>query len=154
MIVGRAIGAGREEEAYLYAKRMLLVAVASMAAMGAVLLCVRGPIVSLFQYSGETRALAARVLMISAFFLAVRAFNAVNIVGVLRSGGDTVFSMVLDICVLWLVGVPLAMLGGLWLQWTLPAVYLITQAEECLKLLIGFPRFLSKKWIRNLVKND
>ena len=153
-IVGRSIGAGREEEAYLYAKRMLMVGAVAMAAMGVVLLCVRGPIVSLFRYGDKTLALAKQVLLISSFFLTVRAFNAVNIVGVLRAGGDTLFSMTLDLCVLWLVGVPLALLGGLALQWSLPAVYLITQAEECLKVCIGFPRFLSKKWIRNLVKSE
>jgi putative MATE family efflux protein len=153
-IVGRSIGAGRENEAFLYAKRMLMVGAVSMAAMGAVLLCIRGPIVSLFRYSDETLALAEQVLVISAFFLAVRSFNGVNVVGVLRSGGDTVFSMVLDICVLWLVGVPLAMLAGLELKWSLPAVYLITQVEECLKLLVAVPRFISKKWIRNLVKDQ
>jgi Na+-driven multidrug efflux pump len=154
VIVGRRIGAGRAEEASLYAKRMLLVAVASMAAMGALLLCVRGPIVSLFRYSDETRALAMQVLRISSFFLAVRAANAVNIVGILRSGGDTLFSMTLDLSVLWLVGVPLALLAGLALHWALPAVYLITQAEECVKTCVGLPRFLSKKWIRNLVNSE
>ena len=154
VIVGRSIGAGREDEAYLYAKRMLMMGVAVMAAMGAVLLCVRGPIVGLFRYSDQTLSLAMQVLLISSFFLAVRAFNAVNIVGVLRSGGDTVFSMALDVGMLWLVGVPLALLAGLALHWTLPAVYLITQAEECMKMLVGLPRFLSKKWIRNLVKNE
>jgi len=154
VIVGRSIGAGQEEEAYLYAKRMLMVAVVAMSAMGVILLSTRGPIVSLFRYGEETLAMAKQLLLISSFFLAVRAFNAVNVVGVLRSGGDTVFSMTLDVCVLWLVGVPLALLGGLAWQWTLPAVYLINQGEECLKVLIGLPRFISKKWIRNLVKND
>ncbi|MCL2812558.1 MAG: MATE family efflux transporter [Clostridia bacterium] len=154
VIVGRSIGAAREEEAYLYAKRMLAVAVTMMAGMGVILLNARGPIVSLFRYGDETLAMAEQLLLISSFFLAIRAFNAVNIVGVLRSGGDTVFSMTLDLGVLWLIGVPLALLGGLALQWTLPAVYLINQGEECLKVLIGLPRFISKKWIRNLVKND
>lgn len=152
-IVGRSIGAGREEEAYLYAKRMQVVAAAVMLVMGALLLLTRGLIVQQFRYSAETRALAMRVMLISSFFLWVRAFNAVNVVGVLRSGGDTMFSMLLDLGVMWLVGVPLALLTGLVLHWPLPAVYLITQLEECVKVCIGLPRFLSKRWIHNLVSD-
>jgi putative MATE family efflux protein len=153
VIVGRSIGAGREREAYLYAKRLLLAAVGIMVATGAALLLARGPIVRIFRYGAETRAMAMRVLTISAFFLGMRAFNAVNVVGVLRSGGDTVFSMLLDLGVLWLFGVPAAALCGLSLRWALPLVYLATQLEECIKVCIGLPRLRSKKWIHNLVRD-
>ncbi len=40
----------------------------------------------------------------------------VTIVGVLRAGGDTRFSMLLDAGTVWLVGVPLALVCGLVLE--------------------------------------
>ena len=151
VIVGNSIGAQREEEAYLYAKRMLFVAASAMLVMGAVLLLIRGTLVAQFQLSGEARAMALDILFIAAFFLSIRAFNAVNVVGVLRAGGDTVFSMLLDVGALWLVGVPLVAVCGLVLGWPARFVYLATCVEEGIKVLIGLPRFLSRKWLRNLV---
>ena len=50
---------------------------------------------------------AATILLIESFTMWFRAFNAVNVVGVLRSGGDTVFSLKLDVGSMWLIGVPL-----------------------------------------------
>jgi putative MATE family efflux protein len=152
VIVGRSIGAGQEDAAYLYAKRLLLAAVVIMLGMGGLLLGIRGHIVRLFNFSPQAQGLAAQVLFISAFFLSIRVFNAVNVVGVLRSGGDTVFSMLLDVGSLWLVGVPLAALVGIALHQPIAVVYLCSQAEECLKVLLGLPRFFSRKWIHNLTR--
>ncbi len=153
VIVGRSIGAEREDEAFLYSKRLLFISVVIMMAMGVLQICLRGPIVQMFRYGDETRSLAMQVLLAGSFFLWVRAFNAVNIVGILRSGGDTVFSMTLDLGMLWLIGVPLALVTGFLLHWPLLSVYLVTQVEECIKMCIGLPRFLSKRWINNLVRD-
>lgn len=154
VIVGRSIGAGREEEAYLYAKRLLLAAVAAMIGMGVLLLCTRGSIVQLFSYADSTRDMARQVLLVTCLCMWVRAFNAVNVVGVLRSGGDTLYSMILDVGALWLVGVPVVVVTGLALELPLVWVYVASQAEEFLKMAVALPRFLSKKWIHNLVQNE
>ena len=45
-------------------------------------------------------------------------FKLTNVVGVLRSGGDARFSLILDTAGIWLIAVPLAFLSGL--VWKLP----------------------------------
>jgi Na+-driven multidrug efflux pump len=56
----------------------------------------------------------------------------------------------LDTGGVWLIGVPLVALGGL--VWNLPIywVYALVYMEELVKLILGLPRILSKKWINNL----
>ncbi len=150
VIVGRSIGADREDEAFLYAKRIALAAVGTMAVMGIVLMIVRRPLADVFRFSTEARDMSVQVMGIAACFLWVRVFNGVNVVGILRAGGDTMYSMVLDVGALWIVGVPAAVLTGIVLKLPLWAVFLSIQGEECLKVIIGLPRFLSRKWIHNL----
>ena len=73
------------------------------------------------------------------------------IVGILRGGGDTKFSLIVDIGSVWLVGVPMAFLGALY--WRLP-VYLVVAlvaTEELVKAGFGIPRVISKKWVNNLI---
>ena len=71
-------------------------------------------------------------------------------VGVLRSGGDTVFSLKLDVGSMWLIGVPLCAAAVFLFRLPIELVYVCTMAEEIVKLLIGIPHFKSKKWIKNL----
>ena len=152
VMVGKRIGAGKIEEAVDYAKRMLATGVALALAMGAVLLLIRQPVLTLFNISPAAKEAAAQVMLVSALVLSMRAFNAVNIVGVLRAGGDAVFSMLLDGGAVWVIGIPMAFLGGLVLKLPLPFVFLMIQMEELAKVVLGMARFRSRKWINSLVR--
>lgn len=152
VMVGKRIGANKEDDAYLCSQRMMLMGVALAVLMGILLYLTRGSIVTLFNISDEAKALAVSVMGMAAFVLWVRAFNSVNVVGILRAGGDAVYSMVLDGGAIWFIGVPLAFFSGLVLKIPLPYVYLVIQIEEAVKLIIGYRRFLTKKWINNLVE--
>ena len=68
-----------------------------------------------------------------------KAFNYINVIGILRSGGDTVFCLLLDTGGVWLIGVPLVYIGGIVLGLPIYWVYTLVQVEEVLKLLVGIP---------------
>jgi Na+-driven multidrug efflux pump len=88
-----------------------------------------------------------------AVFMAIKVFNILMVVGILRSGGDTTFSALLEIGSVWLIGVPLAWLGAL--VWKLPVYYvvLLVAIEDIVKAAIGIPRIISKKWVKNVVEH-
>ena len=77
-------------------------------------------------------------------------FNYVNIVGVLRSGGDTKVCLFIDTSGVWAIGVPMAFWGGLYLKQAIYVVYAMVMAEEAYKAVIGYVRYRQKKWLRNL----
>ena len=52
-------------------------------------------------------------ILIFAAYMPAKMFNYVNVVGVLRSGGDTKMCLFLDTSGVWFIGVPLAFLGAL-----------------------------------------
>ncbi len=153
IVVGRSIGAGDREEAYLYARRLLLAAVCLGIAMGTVMLLTRHRLVMLFHdISPQAQSLATVFLAYAGFFAWARAFNCVNVVGVLRSGGDTVFTMLLDVGSIWCIGVPVVGLAALVFRWPVETVFLCTAVEELPKIIIGLKRMLSKKWINDLTR--
>ena len=104
----------------------------------------------MFSISPEAANNAALILALSTLFIWVQGYNSVNVVGILRAGGDTVYSLFLDVSALWLVGVPLTGLAALVWHWPLWAVFLMTRVDEVLKLIIGTPRFFGKKWMRDI----
>ena len=93
---------------------------------------------------------AHRLLIIFGLILWVRAMNATIVLGVLRAGGDTRFSLFLDGFIIWIVGVPLAALGVFVFHLPVHWVYLLAMSEEVTKCCLGLIRFFSRKWIHNL----
>lgn len=155
ILVGKTLGTGDREKAYLYAKRFLAGGVACGLIFGLLLALLRLPLVGLYAgLSQEARDKAQLLLLIASAGLWARAFNCVNVVGVLRSGGDTVFSMILDASTLWLVGVPLVGLAALVFHWPIEYVYLCTLTDEVLKIFISVPRFTSRKWMHVLTGKE
>lgn len=150
ILVGNHLGAGDKEGARLTAQRMLFACIAAGLVMGVVQMAVKGALVGAFNVSDEAKALSVICLTIGAFTIWIRAINSINVVGILRAGGDTVFSMLLDTCALWLVGVPLVGVAALVLHWPVYLCYACTAVEEIIKMLIGLPRFRSGKWMNDL----
>ena len=150
VLVGNRIGAGKEDEAYVYAGRSLGLGIMGGLLIGLLLQLVKGPVLSLYKVSPEVIENAGHVINVITFFLWVRVNNMTIVVGILRAGGDTRFSLFLDGIIIWLVGVPMAYLGAN--VWHLPVylVYLCAMSEEVAKWFLGLARYRSKKWINNL----
>ena len=130
ILVGNHLGANDKEGARLTADRMIFACVAVGLVMGVVQMCVKGALVGTFNVSDEAKGLAVICLTIGSFTIWIRAINSINVVGILRAGGDTVFSMVLDTMALWVVGVPLVGIAALVLHWPVYLCYVCTVVEE------------------------
>ena len=74
----------------------------------------------------------------------------VIIVGILRSGGDTRYSMFAEMFGVWAVGVPLAFIGSLFLNLQIHELYLLIGMEEISKVFIGLYRIKRGTWINEL----
>ena len=73
------------------------------------------------------------------------------IMGVMRGGGDVMFSLLAEACTMWFIGVPLAFIGALVLKVPVYMVFALIALEEVIKFLLGAYRMYSNKWIHNLV---
>ncbi|MCI0556781.1 MAG: MATE family efflux transporter [Anaerolineae bacterium] len=150
VLVGNRIGAGREEEAHIYAGRSLGLGIVGGLLIGLLLQLVKAPVLSLYNVSPDVIENASRVIDVVTFFLWVRVNNMTIVVGILRAGGDTRFSLFLDGIIIWLVGVPMAYLGANVFHFPVYLVYLCAMSEEVAKWFLGMARYRSRKWINNL----
>ncbi len=150
VLVGNRIGSGKENEAYLYAGRSLGLGILGGILLGLVLQLVKVPVLSLYKVSPEVIQDASRIINVVSFFLWVRVNNMTTVVGILRAGGDTRFSLFLDGIIIWIVGVPMAYFGAFVFHWPVYLVYLCAMSEEATKWILGINRYFSRKWINNL----
>jgi len=149
IIIGNQIGAGEEEEAKHTARRILWLMPLMGAVICAVTIAVSPLFLLLYNVSAETLTLAREVIVVQSAGMILKSLTMVLIVGICRSGGDTLFACVADVGSVWLGGVPMGFLG-VWLGLPLWGVSVCVLAEEVLKIAVALPRVLSGKWVRNV----
>ena len=118
--------------------------------MGVLVYFFAGNVFQFYKVSPEVILNARNILAVMALGMWIRASNHVIIIGILRSGGDTVFSLLLDGLVIWFVGVPVTAMGAFLFKLPIHLVYALTLSEEAAKFIVGTGRYFSKRWIKDL----
>ncbi|MCA1754705.1 MAG: MATE family efflux transporter [Spirochaeta sp.] len=153
ILTGNQIGAGELERASVGARRILAITPLMGAAAGLALVAAAPLVPLLFEITPEARRIVTQFLLISGFVVPVKVSNLHIVVGLLRGGGDTRYSLFMDVGILWLVGVPLVAFAGLVLGLAPPLVFLCTIFEELVKYVLGLRRILSDRWVHQVTEH-
>jgi len=154
ILIGQRLGAGELDYGYELGKKMLKTGTVIGVICGAVLIAVAKPIISLFgEVTPEGQQYIFYILVVYGVTMCLILFNGINIVGVLRSGADTRYPMVVESLAVWLIGVPMAFISTRILRLPIYFCVLLVKTEEFVKFFILLKRFLSKKWVRNVIRN-
>ena len=146
VMIGSAIGRGDVPLSKLCAKRHVQLTI------GLSVLALRQPLLSLFGVSQAVRDDALAVLAICALEMVLHNIPSILVMGVFRAGGDTRFGLIVDCITLYLIGLPLTMLAGLYLRWSVPMTYLVMYlSEDIIKCSAYLLHFRSYKWIRPVI---
>lgn len=153
VILGNELGANKLEKADIHAKYLIVMQLVLSLVMGVVCFLIKMPLIRLFSVSEFVALDISKCLIVFIIYLPFKMFNLVNIVGVLRSGGDTKAALFLDVTGVWIIGIPLAFLGGIFLGLPIYIVYAMVMFEEVYKFILGIRRYRQKKWLKNIVGN-
>lgn len=153
ILVGQKIGEGKLDYSYYLGKRLLRIGTIIGALLGLLLILFSKPLISLFGFTPQGAQYAFLILLIYGISMGPQLYNGMNIVGTLRAGGDTRFAMLTECGTIWLVGVPLAFLGALVLELPIYWVVLMVKMEEVVKFFILHRRFISGRWVKNVIKD-
>ena len=153
IIVGKTIGEQKYDEAKSLAKKLCLFIALLALTLGILLVPLIKIVPFVFKVEEEVIYMASILLLLRAAIYCFDAFNMVSVVGVFRSGGDTVFALLMDVGFMYTIALPLGWLAVL--VWHLPfwAVYLCILTEPILKSVAGLIRLLSDKWLKDLTIN-
>ena len=151
VILGNELGANKLKKAERHARSIFVIQMVMTIVMAVICILIRKPLINLFAVDGEVADNITKCLNVFICYMPFRMFNLINIVGVLRSGGDTKAALILDITGVWLVGIPMAFLGGIVFKLPIYYVYGMITFEELYKFIFGFRRYKKKLWVKNIV---
>lgn len=152
VMIGSSIGAEEYDVSFDYSKKFSIISSTLGFILGMLLIMFSPFIVKFYNITDEVYFNTLNIIKIMGLFMAIKMFNATLIIGILRGGGDTKYSMFLEITGVWLIGVPLAFIGA---KFKLPIniVILLVYTEEIFKCIIGTKRIISKKWMKNVIRD-
>ena len=153
-IIGQEIGAGNEENAYKYAVELLKISLVIGTAVALFVYAICPVVLILMKVDSAIYPLARQIVFSEGILIIIKTTGTLFIVGVLRAGGDTLWTMFADLIPLWIFAIPLTYIAGLKFGLPVALVYLCSGSDELLKMPFCIQRLKSRKWINNLVKTS
>ena len=152
VLIGKAIGENRLEEAKIDADRLVKVSVISGIITGIVLLLIKPIVFECFVLSERAYEYLNIMLLINSYYIVGQVFNTVTIAGIFRSGGDSKFGMICDTITMWVIAVPLGFISAFVLKLPPMVVYFILCLDEFWKIPVVIKHYKSYKWLKNITR--
>lgn len=151
VITGKLVGSGAElPKIKEYSRTMQALFIGAGLLTGAVMFCARGPILSIYDVSGETSRMAELFMIIQAAVLFFTAYQMPCDTGIVRGGGDTRFAMILDISLIVLLEIPFTLLSAFVWRLSPVWVFIILNLDQAVKCIPAGIYTNSYRWIRRL----
>ena len=152
IMLSNALGAGEGEKAIRYSRKCLKLVLFISIGMSVILIACSPLILDFYQNVDEAvLEIAQKLIYAIAFAMIPKTVNFTAICGILRSGGDTRYCMLIDILTVWFIGVPLGFLGAMYFKLPIHWVVIMTYSEEIVKIFFALHRSFGNKWARTLV---
>jgi len=151
VIISQNLGANNLEEAKEDAYRLLAFSIFLAFCMGLGMYLTSFVVPQWFEVTEEARALAKNFIVIVAAMQWIYMCSA-QCYFILRAGGDTVATLLMDSCYMWTVNILVVGVLTYYTDFDIIKLYLAGQATDLVKMIIAFYLVKRGKWIVNLTK--
>lgn len=159
IVLGKTMGENKLEEAKVYAKRFVGMAVWTALIGGVVILLIRPLVMDFMHLSVKDATQQAKdnlaiMLYINAYYIMGVSLNTMLICGIFRAGGDVRYGLICDTLAMWGYAVPVGLLCAFVFKLPEMWVYFILCLDEFVKLPVNFWYYGKRKWLKNITRND
>ncbi len=152
IMLGKIIGAGELKKAEMYAGRFLRLTLIIGAFAGVIVLIIRPFMIDFVELSPQAEEYLGVMLFVMSYFVFAQTFNTTTIVGILRSGGDTIFGLIMDVSTMWGGSILFGALSAFVFKFDVPVVYIVLMSDEVIKIPLSIYRYRTKKWLKNVTR--
>lgn len=149
VMVGNTLGKNELEKAMDNAKKLIAFSVFIAMITGVILMGLSFFIVNIYDVSQATKDIASFNIRVNALFIPIYSFN-VAIFFILRAGGDTKSTFLMDAFYMWIIPVPVALTLSYLTQLPVTIMFFLVQMLDIPKMVFGLARYRKKRWVKNL----
>lgn len=153
VMVGKSIGKGRIEEGVTDSKRFAFLVPSLAVFVSVIIILLRYQLVGIFNMGNNisevTLHSAVIIMTIYACELPIRMIPYIQIVGIFRSGGDTVTGVKYDLCCLWLISLPATLIAVHLIKVPFVVAFGVMYVfEDYFKTFLCLRHYRSGKWLK------
>ena len=150
VLIGKTVGEGDVPRVKQYSKKLQIMFVAIGLISCGILLASKNVILSFYDVSAETAALANTFLIILSITVIGSSYEAPCLCGIVSGGGDTQFVLKNDLIFMWGMVLPLSFLSAFVFQWPIPVTFFLLKSDQITKCAVAVAKVNRYKWIRQL----
>lgn len=154
IVIGKTIGEGNMKELKQLAHTLEILFLGIGIVTGCLIFAVRGPVLSLYDISEKASALCSQFLCILAVTTVGTSYQMACDNGIIRGGGDTSFSMKMNLISMWGVVVPCAMLAAFVFRLSPVLVFFILKSDQIYKILPVKLHLKGWKWVKQVTREE
>lgn len=152
ILVGQQVGKGDIPVLKQTVRTLQLLFLGIGLVFAGILFAIRIPLLSGYNISETTYRLASSFIIVKSIIMFTMSYQMPTNTGIIRGGGDTKFSMILDLISIWLIVLPVSYLAAF--VWRLSPVIVVIclnsdQVFKCIPAAIRVNRY---HWIRQLTR--
>ncbi len=154
VLIGKTVGENDIPRVKKYAVKLQIMYIAiGIISCVSLLLC-KNAIISIYDVTAETAALAATFINILSVTVIGSSYEAPCLCGIVSGGGDTKFVFKNDILFMWCMVLPLAFLSAFVFNWPVAVTFFILKSDQLTKCLVAIPKVNRFRWIKVLTRDE
>lgn len=150
IMIGNSLGQKDNEKAFNYSKEYIKLGIIGSSFFGVLMIVLSGVYTSMYNVSPESKHYTVKLLIVFSSVLWIKVSNMIIGGAVLRSGGETKYTLILDMVGTWGIGIPIGLISAFIFKLPVYWVYFLISMEELVRFLIGLKLVYSKKWMKNI----
>lgn len=152
VLIGNAIGRGDIKEIKQEARTISVIDVAVGICLGLALIALRRPLLSLYNLNANATDLALTLILIMGFIMMTMSYQMPVSFGLIQGGGDTKFTMKMNMISTWCIVMPLSFMAAFWWNLPVPLVVIVIQSDQIFKCIPTFIHFRKYTWMKKLTR--
>ena len=101
----------------------------SCAALGLALFLLRKPLLTLYNLNDSALVMADQLIIVMSFIMVGMSYQMPVSMGIIRGGGDTKFTMMMNMISTWAIVIPLSFMSAFWWHWSVVSVVIMIQSD-------------------------
>ena len=154
VLIGASVGRGDTERVKSDARTMACIDVLIGLILGAALVLLRGPLLSLYDLDPDAMRMAHNLIAIMGIIMVGMSYQMPVSFGIMQGAGDGKFTMKMNMISTWCIVMPLSFAAAFW--WKLPVewVVVVIQSDQIFKGLPTFIHFRKYNWMKKLTRSE
>ena len=153
IIIGKTIGTGNIKRVMEYSSRLQRMFVGLGIFAGALLFLLRVPILSLYDLSPATKAMANSFLIILSVVCVGMSYQMPTNNGIIRGGGSAMYVMKMDLISIWMIVLPVSFFMAFVVEAPPEVVVCCLNADQIFKCIPGYLMSHYGNWIKKLTRD-